>query len=106
MLQPNPATPLQVYAVWVDQLGATRADIDAAFFADERVTAFWDPEGLAGEAFREAAGFPGPVFWDSYVVFAPDARWEDGPPPLVGAGWTVIGASDQLKRDLAEAGSQ
>jgi hypothetical protein len=106
VLEPNSDAPLQVYAVWVDQFGGTRADIDPAFFADARVTTFWDPDGLVGETFREEVRFPGPVFWDAYVVFGPEARWEVGPPrgSFVGAGWTVIGASDQLRRDLERVG--
>lgn len=100
LLQPNPEAPLQVYAVWVDQLGATRSDIDPTLFGDERVTNFWDGDGVVGDALRDEIAFPGPEPWDLYVLYGPDARWDERPPDHVGTGWTVIGESERLEREV------
>jgi hypothetical protein len=94
ILEPNPDTPLQVYAVWVSQLGAERADIEADFFADSRVTTYWDPDGVVADALAEDLE---PYTWDVYALYDGDGR-------LVGSGAPVIGASDQLKGELAGLG--
>lgn len=102
ILETNPDAPIQVYAVWTSQLGATRADIDPNFFGDERVRTYWDPDGVTGEAVRDVIGFSGPVVWDVYALFGPDGRWDEHPSGFVGAGWPVIGDTDSLKHGIDE----
>jgi hypothetical protein len=97
ILERYPDAPLRVYTVWVPQLGATRGDIDPELFGDDRVTTYWDPDELVTQALELYA-------WDVYALYDRDARWEGGPPELVGSGYPVIGASDQLKRELAGVG--
>jgi hypothetical protein len=90
-----------VYAIWVSQLGAARTDIDPDFFGDARVTTYWDADGVAGEALRDAIGYPGPVVWDVYALFGPGSQWNERPGGLVDSGWPVIADSERLKRELA-----
>lgn len=100
ILEADPDAPIQVYAVWTSQLGATRADVDAGFFGDPRVTTYWDEDGVVGEAIRDAIAFSGPVVWDVYALFGPDARWDERPSRLVAAGWPVIADSERLGREI------
>lgn len=58
---------------------------------------------------REDAGPGGPpqdrpILWDGYLLFGPEARWDDAPAPLVGStgpGGTVIANLGELKRQRA-----
>lgn len=94
ILERYPDAALRVYTVWVSQLGATRADVDPTLFGDDRVTNYWDGDGVVAQAFAEDLE---PYTWDVYALYDRDGR-------LVGSGAPVIGVSDQLKRELAGLG--
>jgi hypothetical protein len=93
ILEKNPDASLAVYAVWVPQLGATRGDIDPDLFGDDRVTTFWDPDGLAGEAIADNAG----ADWDVYALSDGSAGWDAAP---LDTGAPVIADSDRLRASL------
>jgi hypothetical protein len=95
ILEKYPDASLSVYAVWVSQFAGTRGDIDPSLFADPRVSSYWDPNGVVGDAIADDVQ-AGPAVYDVYTLYGPDARWEDGPPEPVDWGEPVIAASDRL----------
>lgn len=94
ILEQFPDASLAVYAVWSPQLGATRGDIDPDLFGDDRVTTFWDPDGLAGEAIADDAGGAN---WDVYTLYDGSAGWDAAP---VDTGAPVIADSDRLRASV------
>lgn len=98
ILERHPKAELKVYAVWLEMLASdSREGWDDSLLADRRVEHFWDEKRAVGRALVGPLDYPGPIVWDAYAVYAPDARWGDKP---AGAGWTVIGTTDRLERDL------
>lgn len=93
ILEQFPDASLAVYAVWAPQLGASRGDIDPDLFGDDRVTTFWDPDGLAGEAIVDDAG----ADWDVYALYDGAARWDATP---VDTGAPVIADADRLRAGI------
>ena len=68
---------------------------------DPRVTQLWDDEKLAGQFFAEQEGFIfGSIAYEIYYLYGPESRWDIKPSPLVSSGYTVIGKSNQLKKDV------
>ena len=73
---------------------------------DQRVVEYWDRDLLAGTWFGEhldeigAGDQTGGVYWDAFLVFNKDARWDEVPSPLVRAGATVISQSENLRAAL------
>lgn len=74
---------------------------------DERVAEYWDRDLLAGTWFGEhldeigAGDQTGGVYWDAFLVFDKNARWDAVPSPLVRAGATVIDQSEELRAALS-----
>lgn len=93
ILEQFPDAPLSVHAVWVTQLGATRGDVDPGLFDDERVTSYWDPEGLVGQVIVDEAG----ADWDVYALYDGGAGW-DGTP--VDTGAPVIADAERLRDNV------
>ena len=59
---------------WLNQRSTdARGEIDASILADERVTQYWDGDGITGTYFAETdlggLGFSGFVYDVSYYVF-------------------------------------
>ena len=68
---------------------------------DPRVRQFWDDEKLAGQFFADQEGFIfGSIAYDIYYLYGPESGWDFKPSPLVSSGYTVIGKSNQLKKDV------
>jgi hypothetical protein len=44
--------------------------------------------------------FDGFLAWDVYLLYGPDATWDETPGQPVSAGGTVIGQSERLRSDL------
>jgi hypothetical protein len=93
ILERFPDAPLSVYAVWVTKLGASRDDIDLDLFGDDRVTSYWDPEGLVGDAILDDAG----ADWDVYALYDGAAGWDAAP---VDTGAPVIADAERLRASL------
>jgi hypothetical protein len=87
---------LRVYVVWLPFLGGTRDAIDGTLLADPRVQHYWDGDTVSSAYFGEH--LPGNLgqFWDGFVLYGPQARWDEEPGPLVASGVTVIGESASL----------
>ena len=68
---------------------------------DPRVLHFWDAERFAGPWFaKTVTGEPG-YMWDAYVLYGPDATWDQAPGPLIDTGGTIIDTGPQLRAKLA-----
>ena len=83
--------------------GDSRGRWDRGIFPDGRVVQFWDQDFTVGTWFGEhldnmgVGAKTGGVYWDAYLLFDKGARWNAIPSPVVAAGSTVIGKSDQLQ---------
>jgi hypothetical protein len=87
---------LRVLVVWVPFLGGSRDAINPSVFADGRVTSLWDQDAVSSQWLSEHVTHqPGPT-WDYYLLFAPEARWDAVPGPVVSQGGSVIGEGAQL----------
>lgn len=111
LLERNPQAKLVVHAVWFNVMPSdTRQSWPDDLLTDQRVVHHWDEDRLLGRFFgadpelrdRGLIGLGG-VMWDTYLLFGRDARWAQRPAPLVGAGYTVIQASQHLAADLKSA---
>jgi hypothetical protein len=87
--------------------GDARNRWDADVLADRRVIEFWDDELVTGTWFGRHLDEMGVgkqirgVYWDAFLVFDKDARWETVPGPVVASGATVIGQRERLQAALA-----
>jgi hypothetical protein len=100
ILDAEPSQELRVYAVWLNQRSTdAREEIDASILADDRVTQYWDGDGITGTYFAETdlggLGFSGFVY-DVYYVFGPEAAWADEPGPLAASGGPVFFRGEEL----------
>lgn len=111
LLQKDPRGKFVVHAVWFNVMPSdTRANWPADLLTDPRVVHHWDENRVVGGFFggdsefrdRGLVGYGG-VMWDTYLVFGRDAQWSKRPAPLLGAGSTIIRASQRLAADLRSA---
>jgi hypothetical protein len=105
ILARHASADLEVYAVWMPMLPTdSRSEWDASVLADPRVSEFWDEDLTLGSWLADSdhldLGFGGPVVWDAYLLFGPEARWEERPTHLVGFGSPVIGRTSELRREV------
>lgn len=79
-----------------------KAEWNPDLLTDARVTHYWDPDQVVGRWFDENEqniGFDfnkGPVVWDSYFLFGPEATWDSIPTPLISYGNTVLADKEEL----------
>lgn len=104
ILEKYASADLHVYVVWMPMLPTdARSKWDPEYLSDRRVSHFWDEERIAGLWFARAGvgglGYAG-VVWDAYLLFAPQASWDDEPGPLVSAGAPVVAKGGQLEAEL------
>jgi hypothetical protein len=102
VLERAPQADLKVYAIWTDKLFTdSRRKWDAGGLTDPRVAHFWDgPDQLGGWFVKRMKDFQGGD-WDTFLLFGPDAKWDAVPSPLLGSGSSVIGQSDNLKKEIS-----
>lgn len=72
---------LPSYVVWVPMLGGQETHVPKAtrVVVDERAKHYWDGSGLLVSGYQQALSLPVPA-WDIYMVYGPEARWDDGAP--------------------------
>jgi hypothetical protein len=83
VLDTIPDDRLRVYVVWGPMLGEENegdAKEATVHLPDSRVTHFWTPAHAVAEAMAGPVGLAGGRAWDTYQLFAPDARWGETPP--------------------------
>ena len=110
VLKKNPDMDLKVYTIWYSMI---RSDTPEAFpgakkvLPDKRVQHYWDSNKQTGKWFKEVVPqlpHPGPVQWDAYYLYGPDAEWPDlklekEPGPRIEMGRTIL----QTRKKLQEA---
>ena len=113
ILSEHPDGGVNVYAIWTAALADDKVSaLDASHFSDSRVSQFWDATGDVGRWFPQHEWGPvqkvsGPVAYDVFFLFGPDAVWEDAPAPIAsfGGGGTgmesIMRARGDLNRDLS-----
>jgi hypothetical protein len=101
LLAANPNAPVRVYALWTSkQFGDGRDKWDAAGMTDARVVHLWDERNVAGEwLLGNVSGNHGSD-WDTYVLWGPEARWDDRPTPPRSSGAPVDDHIDALARAI------
>ena len=67
---------------------------------DPRVTHFWDAERFAGPWFAKIVNGERGYMWDAYVLYGPNATWDQAPRPLLGSGGTIIDVGPELRDKL------
>ena len=72
---------------------------------DPRVTEYWDDDREIGEWLPKQDEYEslifGPLAWDIFFLYGPEARWEDVPLPVISSGNTIIARRDRLAESLA-----
>ena len=97
ILAKSPRAALDVYAVWLPELGGTPDAWSPTVFPDRRVRNYWDGDELVARWYAaHVAEEPG-IVWDAFFLYGPAAKWSTKPGPLVSGGGTVIGESEKLQ---------
>ena len=102
ILDKKPNMPISVYVVWNSVFGGYRDAIDPALFDDPRVSSYWDPNGVAGDAIADDVSAFETAVYDVYTLYGPDAEWADDAPKPVDWGEPVIAATDRLGQKVQE----
>lgn len=80
--------------------GDSRSGWDDCVMSDPRATHLWDEQRLASRAFAgEVENAEEPV-WDAYLLYSPEATWDEGPPTPINSGYTVFGERRELETDI------
>jgi len=105
---------LRVYAVWFNMVeGDARDRWSPELLTDRRVVHFWDEGKTVGAFFAprtqseemeqalapNSSGLGQAVLWDSYLVFGPESKWDNGPSGIRRWGRTIL----RTRNDLGEA---
>ena len=87
----------------------TRDDWTTELMRDRRVTHWWDEGKAVGRWYMprigqmrdtmspKSTGFDDDVLWDAYLVYGPEARWEDAPTGLRRWGRTILRTQEGLR---------
>ena len=107
LLEKHPESELQVYAVWFDVLvGDDRSAWNPELLVDPRVTQYWDSDRSLGTWFPRQEEYEslifGPLAWDIFFLYGPEAVWEDVPAPLIASGRTIISKRDRLRSGISQ----
>jgi hypothetical protein len=68
---------------------------------DPRVLQFWDADRFAGRWFAKTVNGDDGYMWDTYLLYGPNATWDQAPAPLLSSGGTIIDTGPQLRDELA-----
>ena len=84
--------------------GDDRSAWDASLLTDERVIEFWDSERVLGKWLPQQDDYSdlifGPLAWDIFFLYGPEAVWDGTPAPLISSGSTIISSRDYLKESI------
>lgn len=99
ILDKNPRADLQVYAIWFNMLPSDdRSSWDNGLLTDARVVHLWDEGRIVGQWYAEQGdNHFGPIAWDIYYVYGPEAEWDLSPEPLLSSGTTIIAKRSDLQ---------
>ena len=105
VLKKHPDATLQVYTVWLDELGTDSKDrIDVDLMTDPRVRQFWDEDLVIASWFAQQFGGQIPtvrnIASDAYFLFDGNANWDEKPAPLLGTGVPIIRVTNTLRQEI------
>ena len=81
--------------------GDARKAIPNDVLADSRVATFWDPKRTLGTWFADRNIGDQPILWDAYLLFGPDAKWNNKPKPFA-FGDPILGTTRQLAKAISK----
>jgi len=83
VLSKYPDPDLRVYMVWVPKLRGLERDVASATtqYPDVRAMHFWDAPSVLVRGYRDTLKLPEDA-WDVFLLYGPDARWDDARPPV------------------------
>ena len=92
--------------MWFDVLlGDDKSKWRADLLDDPRVTEYWDADREIGEWFPMQEDYEslifGPLAWDIFFLYGPEARWESVPLPVISSGNTIIARRGRLADSIA-----
>lgn len=97
MLEQLTGADVRAYVVWVPMSRGMERDVPNATreVPDPRARHYWDGEGQLTAGYRAVlGGFIEPV-WDTYLLYAKDARWESRRPPAPAYWMHQLGTAKQ-----------
>lgn len=103
ILEKNPQAGLKVYAVWYDMIWTdSRRRWPGDALDDLRVVHFWDEEKAVGRWYgsHPQYGKGDSVWWDTYLLYGPESRWQESPSHLIKIGSTILEARNELAANL------
>lgn len=100
ILDENQTASIAVHVIWFSVLGGDqRSDIRTELIDDPQVRHYWDGDREISDFFGDHAneyGLPPGQLWHAYLLFAPEAIWNDIPNPLAAWGAPVVNEREQL----------
>ena len=94
---------MRVYAVWFNMIWFdSRERWPGDVLDDPRVLHFWDERRLVGDFYgaHPDYGAGDSTWWDTYLLYGPEATWEEAPTHLLGMGATILDTRHDLERLL------
>ena len=108
-----PKANLRVYAIWFNMMASDdRSKWPQDRLTDPRVIHRWDEAKTVGTWYGQqksrilpqltpdSNGTAGDILWDSYLLYAADARWADVPTGLIHWGRTIVAGRETLRHDF------
>ena len=113
LLEAHPQADLRVYAVWFNMFPTDlRERWPADALTDRRVVHWWDEEKRVGRWYAQqmddikdrlapgARDAGGTILWDAYLVYGPDARWDETPSGLRRWGRPIFATRESLEEEV------
>lgn len=98
LLEPDQSLPIRVYAVWMPMLATDQwGRWGARSLSDARVEHSWDEERLVGRFFAgQLQGDTSSALWDAFLLYSPEANWDDSLDAPLAWGAPIVGMRDEL----------
>ena len=96
---------LRVYAIWFNMYpGDRRSRWNPKRISDPRVMHYWDEKKIVGRWLvdQQIVDYPDEVLWDAYLLFGPEASWNETPRILNTWGRPVYPDRKRLAASLIE----
>ena len=106
VLDQYPDLKIRVYAIWYEMYpGDSPKAFPAAkrIMPDTRVQHLWDQPKTTGRWFKAhvPSDYKGPIQWDAYYLYGPDATWDATPGEPISWGRTILDTRKELLRHVA-----
>lgn len=110
LLDVHPEADLRVYAIWFSMYPTDlRERWPGSVLTDSRVIHWWDEDKRLGRWYAErlpemrdrlapgSTNVGGPILWDAYLVYGPEAQWDDAPTGLRRWGRTILATREPFR---------